>query len=77
MPTTFRSMTEFSDPDFPLNVTFKDDGSFTLEWDEEHPVTSIFNTWTEKDFIDVIMKQCRETLGKEEFDRINASLSEE
>lgn len=56
--------------DFPLVVTENPDGSWTLEWDENHPVTSIFNTWTEQDFLDAIRLGCEDTLGKEECDRI-------
>lgn len=26
----------------------------TIEWDENHPVASILNNWTEQDFIDCL-----------------------
>ena len=65
-PTRSQSMNE----DFPLIVTENPDGSWTFEWDENHPVTSIFNTWTEEDFLDTIRLGCEDTLGKEECDRI-------
>lgn len=41
----------------PLTVTENDDGSFTFDWDDEHPVTSQLNTWSENDFLDVIREQ--------------------
>ena len=40
--------------DFPLNVTENKDGTFTLEWDSEHPATLIMNDWTEEQFHAVI-----------------------
>ena len=64
-PTKSQSMSE----DLPLTVTENPDGSFTIEWDENHPVTSVFNTWTEQDFIDTLDRACKDVLG-EEYDRI-------
>ena len=32
------------------------DNSFEISWDENDPVESILNTWTESDFIDAIQK---------------------
>jgi hypothetical protein len=55
-------MTKFEDPSFPMRVDFDKDGLITIEWDETHPVTSIFNDWTEKDFIDTILGYCRKVL---------------
>lgn len=37
-----------------INVKEETDGSFTISWDENDPVESVFNTWTEQDFIDAI-----------------------
>ena len=34
-----------------INVTDHEDGSFTIEWDENDPQESIFNDWTKEDFI--------------------------
>ena len=34
-----------------------EDGTFTITWDENDPVESVLNTWTEQDFIDTIMDQ--------------------
>jgi hypothetical protein len=63
-------MSNYANPDFPMNVLYDEGGSITFEWDENHPVTSVFNTWTENDFMEAILAGCRETLGDEEFDRI-------
>jgi hypothetical protein len=52
-------------PDFPMTVTEEEDGSFTIEWDPDHPVTSCFNGFTEQDFIEMIMAQCKLVLGEE------------
>lgn len=46
-----------------IDVKEHEDGSFTISWDENDPVESIMNTWTEQDFIDVIMKRCNEILS--------------
>lgn len=54
-----------------LSVHEESDRSFTIEWDENDPVESVFNTWTEQDFIDAIVKKAEETLGKE---KVNAIL---
>jgi len=43
--------------DLPLTVTENDDGSFTFDWDDEHPVTSQLNTWSENDFLNVLREQ--------------------
>jgi len=37
-----------------IDVKENDDGSFTISWDENDPSESIFNDWTEQDFIDAI-----------------------
>jgi hypothetical protein len=43
-----------------VNVTEEADGSLTITWNENDPVESQLNTWTEQDFIDVIMDKCKE-----------------
>jgi hypothetical protein len=45
-----------------INVKEESDGSFTISWDENDPVESMMNTWTEEDFIQAI----REELKKDE-----------
>lgn len=69
MPTKSRSMNDTMS-DLPLSVTEEEDGSFTIEWDENHPVTSVFNSWTEDDFINAIRSACNKVLGDDELDRI-------
>jgi hypothetical protein len=34
------------------------DEGFEITWDPDDPTESVFNTWTEQDFIDVIMAEC-------------------
>lgn len=57
-------------PDFPMLVTEEEDGSLTIQWDENHPATCMFNTWTEEDFTNMIIERCKEILGEEEFKEI-------
>lgn len=40
--------------DFPMTVTENEDGTFTLDWDSEHPTTSAMNDWDDEDFLNVI-----------------------
>jgi hypothetical protein len=65
-PTKFQSMNKFPDPNFPLIVTEEEDGSFTLEWDDLHPITSVFNNYTEQDFIDMLTAGAIDTLQDNE-----------
>jgi len=37
-----------------IEVKEETDGSFTISWDENDPQESMFNTWTEEDFIKAI-----------------------
>jgi hypothetical protein len=45
-----------------INVKEETDGSFTISWDENDPVESMMNTWTEENFIQAIQKHL-ENLG--------------
>lgn len=47
-----------------IDVKEEQDGSFTISWDENDPSESMFNTWTEQDFIDAITTYCKEQLGQ-------------
>jgi hypothetical protein len=40
-------------------IEFKEeqDGTFTISWNENDPVESMMNNWTEEDFLDAIQKQ--------------------
>jgi len=53
-----------------MKVTEEQDGSFTIDWDPNDPVESVFNTWTEKDFIQCIKDHAREVLGEETYNAI-------
>lgn len=46
-----------------IEVTENQDGSFTIFWDHNDPVESQLNHFTEQDFIDAIMEQCKLALG--------------
>lgn len=48
-----------------VEVTPNEDGSFEITWDENDPQESMFNTWTEEDFIRVIEQYLDELINKE------------
>lgn len=48
-------MNSKSKSDVPVSITWEEDGSMTIEWDETHPVTSVLNDWTERDFVDCLI----------------------
>lgn len=66
--TTSRSMSEQQQPhlDFPFYVTEEEDGSWTFDWDSNHPVTSVFNDWTEQDFTDMLINAAKEVIKRHE-----------
>jgi len=37
-----------------IKVEEKEDGSFEISWNENDPRESMFNTWTESDFLNAI-----------------------
>jgi hypothetical protein len=39
-----------------IEVKEETNGSFTISWNEKDPQESMFNTWTESDFLDAIQK---------------------
>ena len=43
-----------------INVIEETDGSLTISWDENDPIESQLNNWTEDDFIQCIMDKCKE-----------------
>ena len=51
-----------------IQVTENEDNSFTITWDETSPTESILNTWTEDDFIKVIMERIEELKNNERQD---------
>ena len=51
-----------------IQVTENEDNSLTITWDETSPTESILNTWTEEDFIKVIMDRVEELKNNERQD---------
>lgn len=51
-----------------IQVTENEDKSLTITWDETSPTESILNTWTEDDFIKVIMERIEELKNNERQD---------
>ena len=49
--------------DLPFTVTDNYDGTFTFDWDSEHPTTSVMNDWDDEDFLNLIK------LGLKEWER--------
>jgi hypothetical protein len=47
-----------------IKVTQENEKTFTIEWDENDPGESIFNSFTEQDFIDVLQYYCEKELSK-------------
>ena len=60
-----------------ITATVNDDETITFEWDENDPVDSVLNTWTEQDFMDAILSYCKETIGEEEYNKIMEEHQEE
>jgi hypothetical protein len=48
-----------------IEVKEETNGSFTISWDEKDPQESMFNTWTESDFLDAIQKHLDNLKEKE------------
>lgn len=55
-----------------MKVTENENGKgFKIEWDANDPVESVFNDWTEEDFVRVIMNYAQgviEEYGEEDLD---------
>ena len=47
-----------------INVTQKSEREFIIEWDPEDPQESIFNSFTEQDFIDLLKYQAEKELNR-------------
>jgi len=56
-----------SSNDLPLTVVENDDGSFTFDWDDNHPITSVMNNWTEEDFVDALRAGLTDRSWRTEF----------
>jgi ABC-type bacteriocin/lantibiotic exporter with double-glycine peptidase domain len=55
-----------------IQVTENEDHTFTISWDETSPTESILNTWTEADFIKVIMERLEELKNNERQDQTHS-----
>lgn len=49
-----------------MNVKELPDGKLQIEWDENDPIESVFNNWTEEDFITRISEWCKNSEESEE-----------
>lgn len=45
-----------------MTVTFEEDDTMKIEWDETHPVTSVLNDWTEQDFLNCFLEAAERVL---------------
>ncbi len=50
-----------------INVTQKSEREFIIEWDENDPQESIFNAFTEKDFIEVLTYYAEKSLVESKY----------
>jgi hypothetical protein len=48
-----------------IEVKELEDNSFEITWDENDPVESKFNTWTQEDFTNAIMNYCKDIIESE------------
>jgi len=54
-----------------IEVTENDNGTFTISWDENDPLESVFNDWSEKDWIKMLKDAADEILSKKEYSSKN------
>ena len=61
-----------------IDVKQEDDGRFTITWDENDPQESIFNNYTEEDFINIIQNylQSLQELGEVDIDKVTQAINE-
>jgi len=50
-----------------IQVTENEDGSFTIDWDENDPAESMMNDWTSEDFTKVIADAANRYLAVSQF----------
>ena len=55
-------MSTYTSPNLPLTVTESFNNTFTIEWDENDPVTSKLNSWNEEDFLMAITQGIEDEL---------------
>jgi len=60
-----------------INVTQKSENTFIIEWDSEDPGESIFNSFTEEDFIEVLRYYAERSLSIDKYSRQSREESEE
>lgn len=51
-----------------ISVVENSDGSLTIEWDENDPYESVFNTWTEEDFLNCLREHALRVINEYEPD---------
>ena len=49
-----------------IQVIEENDGSFTISWNQNDPIESQLNTWTEQDFINALMEYAKKILDNTE-----------
>jgi hypothetical protein len=47
-----------------ISVTENQDGTFTIDWDQNDPKESVLNHWTEEDFIECIRSHCEKIIAE-------------
>lgn len=57
-----------------IDVKENKDGSFEISWDPNDSSESMFNTWSEQDFIDAIRDHCNSYLKDNESFRESKNL---
>ena len=55
-------MLKYTSNDWPLSVIEEGNNTFTIEWDENNPITSKLNTWTQEDFLRAIVQGLEDEL---------------
>ena len=60
-----------------ISVNENPDGTFTIDWDHEHPQESILNDWTEEDFTNYIRTYCEKLIAEaDDPDNVGFSVEE-
>jgi hypothetical protein len=60
-----------------IKATVNDDKTITFDWDENDPLDSVLNTWTEQDFLYAILNWSKEAIGEEKYNKIIEEYQEE
>ena len=61
-----------------IDVKENEDGTFTISWDENDPTESMFNDWTEQDFINALQNylQSLEESGKVDINQVAEAVNQ-